>query len=801
MKISLNWLRELVELPVGCDLEALALALTGQGLEVEGSEPKGRELLGVLVAEVLEVKPHPNANKLRIVRVRAGAREESVVCGAPNVPPPGGRVCWGPPGGRLPGGHTLDAREIRGVLSPGMICSEVEMGLGEQADGILILPPAAQPGSDVAQYLGVVDDVLEVNVTPNRPDALSHLGLARELAAHFGTRLRPVEVGAVPERAGGASVEVRIEDPVACPRYTASIVTGLVVGPSPITMRLRLQYCGIRAISNLVDVTNYVLLEMGQPLHAFDSDRLAGAIVVRRARAGEVLTTLDGQNRALRLEDIVITDGNGPVALAGVMGGHSSEVSGSTKNVLLEAATFEPRSIRRTSRRLGLVSEASYRFERGVDANSIPAAARRAAVLLAQLGGGSLVKDMVDRYPRPSLPAKVKLRTSHLQRVTGVDYPASFARDQLERLGIACDMTSDGLVATVPTFRPDLTIEEDLIEEILRMGEYGRPVCQERVRSNATSQANPEVAADRARALLASAGLHEIVSWAFVPRNALAAVSGDGADRGLADGIGLQNPISADYEVMRTTLLPGLADALGRNLARGATEASLFEVGPVVRRAAQAGAAPVEKVHAAGLLTGPRSDWLKPGEPMDFYDLKRVVEDLLRGFGVEGAQYRAPATVPYLHPGISAVVATSAGGELGCLGELHPAIGRRLGIEQRALYFELAVEPLASAAAPLRVEAPPRFPAATRDVSFWSDVSVSAQAQRAAFLSANEPLLRELAVLEDFRDPKHVASGKKGMLWRMTYRAGDRTLTDAEADAAHARVVGALAGAFRIEIR
>ena len=801
MKISLNWVRELVELPAGADLEAASRALTDQGLEVEGSEAKGRDLAGVLVAEVLDVKPHPNANKLRIVRVRAGQREESVVCGAPNVPPPGHRVCWAPPGARLPGGHTLEGREIRGVFSPGMICSEPEMGLGEQADGILILPPDAESGAEVARYLGVVDDVLEVNVTPNRPDALSHLGIARELAAHFGTGLRPIDLSTGSEQTGGIVMDVRIDDPVACPRYTASFVAGLTVAPSPIAMRLRLQYCGIRAISNLVDVTNYVLLETGHPLHAFDFDKLAGPIVVRRARAGDKMATLDGVERTLLADDVVITDSNGPVALAGVMGGQSSEVSATTKNVLLEAATFDPRSIRRTSRRLGLVSEASYRFERGVDANSIPLAAQRAAALLAKLGGGSVVAGLVDRFPRPSLPTQVKLRTARLQRVTGVDYPVTFARDQLSRLGFACELVPDGLVATIPTFRPDLRIEEDLIEEILRMGEYGKPAHRERIRSNATAQANPEAPADRARALLASAGLHEIVTWAFVPRNALAAVSGDGAEKTLADGIALQNPISADYEVMRTTLLTGLADALTRNLARGVSDAWLFEVGRVVRRPAQAGQAPIEREHVAGLITGRRAEWLKPGEPVDFYDLKRVVEDLLRGFGLPDPEYRVPAGVSFLHPGVSAQIASRAGAEVGCLGELHPTIARRLGIEPRAFYFELALAPLAAGTASLRALAPPRFPSVTRDVSFWIDTALSAEMQRAGFLSANEPLLRDLTVLEDFRDPKYVPAGKKGMLWTMTYRAADHTLTLPEADTAHARVVKALTDQFDIEIR
>ncbi len=375
--------------------------MTGQGLEVEGIDAKGRELSGVVVAEVLDIRPHPKADKLRIVRVRAGSREEDVVCGAPNVPPPGNRVCWAQPGARLPGGKTLEAREVRGVMSPGMLCSEPEMGLGEQGDGILILSPSSEPGDDLAISIGAVDDVLEVNVTPNRADALSHMGIARDLAAHFGARVRLPAIDSVPESDSGPTMAVEIADAQGCPRYLARFLTGLTVAPSPIAMRLRLAYCGMRPISNLVDATNYVLLETGHPLHAFDFDKLQGRIVVRRAGQGECMETLDGQKRDLLPEDLLITDARGPVAIAGVMGGATSEVSDSTRQVLLEAATFDPRSIRRTAKRLGIPSEASYRFERGVDANGIPFASLRAVSLMAKLGGGSLVRTAVDQFPRP----------------------------------------------------------------------------------------------------------------------------------------------------------------------------------------------------------------------------------------------------------------------------------------------------------------------------------------------------------------------------------------------------------------
>ena len=810
MKISLNWLRELVDLPAGVDTERIAAALTNQGLEVEGIERKGRELSGVVVAEVLGIRPHPKADKLRIVRVSAGAREEEVVCGAPNVPPPGNRVCWAQPGAKLPGGKMLEAREVRGVLSPGMLCSEPEMGLGEQGDGILILSPSVPSGHDVATLVGAVDDILEINVTPNRGDALSHLGVARELAAHFGTKVRLPAIDQIPELADGPGIDVEIADAGGCPRYMARTICGLAVGPSPITMRLRLSYCGMRPISNLVDVTNYVLLETGHPLHAFDRDKLEGNILVRRATAGEGMQTLDGQQRALVAEDLLITDGRGPVAIAGVMGGATSEVSSGTTSVLLEAATFDPRSIRKTAKRLGIPSEASYRYERGVDANGIAYASARAAALMAKLGGGSIVSKVVDKFPQPPVAKKVLLSLARLRRVSGSDYALDFVREQLTRLGMECAASADGLSVTVPTYRTDISIAEDLVEEILRMGEFSKPARKERIATNATEMQSPEAPADRARLLLAGAGLSEIVTWAFVPKAALATISVDGKDAEIGNGIVVRNPISADYEVMRTSLLPGLADALKRNLARGQASASLFEVGPIVRRPSNAAKAPhtphmpIERQHAAGILAGHQAGWLKPGEPLDFYDLKRVVEILLRGFGIASAAFEPTAAAPYFHPGISAQVRSQEGLALGALGELHPAIAAKLGLDPndiKAFFFELEVAALAASPATLRAAAPPRFPAVTRDVSFWIDIATTAADQRAAFLSAAEPLLCDVAVLEDFRDPKYTPAGKKGVLWSMTYLAADRTLTDADADEAHRRVVSVLSSRFPIQIR
>ncbi len=679
------------------------------------------------------------------------------------------------------------------MLSPGMLCSEVEMGLGDTAEGIMTLSPSARPGDDVAGLIGAVDDIFEVNVTPNRPDALSHLGIARELAARYRTSLHLPVVDRMPEEEGMPALEVEIEDTHGCPRYLARFLTGLVVGPSPIAMRLRLTYCGMRTISNLVDVTNYVLLETGHPLHAFDLDRLTGNIVVRRARQGERLVTLDGQQRELVPSDLLICDSRGPVAIAGVMGGLDTEVSAKTSRVVIETATFDPPSIRRSAKRLALPSEASYRFERGVDAQGIPYASLRAGSLMAKLGGGKLMHATVDRGSPSPVETVVRLPLARLHRLTGHDYSLAFAADQLSRLAFTCAIVDEALQVTVPTFRPDVTIPEDLVEEILRLGEYGKPAHKERIATNRTSLDNPEETSDRVRALLAASGLSEIVTWAFVAKPTLSAING--SDN--SEGVVVRNPISADYEVMRTSLLPGLADALRRNLARGMPDAWLFEVGTVVR---QGTTAPIETIYAAGILAGRRDGWLKPGEPIDFFDLKGVVEGLLSGLGFTEVSFAPPATLAFLHPGVSARAQSQDGRLLGQLGELHPAVGRKLGIEATAYYFELEMAALSSPQ-PLRCSAPPKHPAINRDVSFWIDVSVSAAAQRAAFMAAAEPLLCELAVLEDYRDPEVTPVGKKGQLWTMTYRAPDRTLTDAQADQAHARVVLALRSTFTVQIR
>ena len=801
MKVSFNWLRELVELKPGVTADSVAQQLTLVGLEVESIERRGRDVSGVVIAEVRGSRPHPGSDKLTLVRVVAGGAEQEeteVVCGAKNVPGPGGKVAWAPPGATLPGGRKLEKKDVRGVSSPGMLCSEVELGISEASDGILILSPEAPVGAELARWIGLLDEVLEVNVTPNRPDALSHVGIAREVAALFSAPWRMPAPDAVPEIAlpAGRGVDVQIRDAAGCPRYNARIITGLRVGQSPLAMRVRLAACGMRAISNLVDVTNYVMLETGHPLHAFDLDKLKGDVQIRRANKGERMTTLDGVDRALQEGDVVIADDSGGIALAGVMGGADSEISASTTAVLLETATFDPRSIRRTAKRLGLHSEASHRFERGVDAEGVPHASRRAAAMLARAGGGAVAGEGIDRYPQQQEVRRVSLSAGGLSRLAGFDIPLAQAADKLAANGVASTPDGDDrLNATIPSFRPDLSIEQDLVEEVMRLVGYDKAPAR-LPRSSGAPAPSPQAFADRARDLLAALGLSEIVSWGFVPRAWLAPLCAP-----LSDGIVVKNPISADYELMRTSLLPALLDAARRNVARGVGDVGLFEVGPVVWRAADAKEAPQEPFYAAAILTGRRPDWLKPGAPVDFFDAKHVAVELLRGLGIGSPRF-APLRDGPLHPGAGAAIFVD-GSEtrVGLCGEVHPRIAKALGLEQRAVCVEVLLNAVEGRRQAVRSVPPPRFPAVTRDISFWIDVAESADEQRARMVAAAGPLLRDLGVLEDYRDPKYAPAGKKGMLWSLTYRADDRTLTDAEVDAAHARVVGALKASPSVVIR
>ena len=815
MKALWSWLLEMVDLPKAASVEDGVRALTGGGLEVEGVTDLGAGFSGVVVAQVVAKRPHPQSTKLTLVDVITSkdGPATQVVCGAPNVPEPGRKVLWAPPGAVLPGGMTLGVKPVKGIDSPGMLCAEDELGVGDDEAGIVVLAeddPTAL-GAPAQRALGVDDWVLDVNVPANRGDCLGHEGLARELAALLGGRLVVQDLSAdlaelASELRTAELVELAIADHAACPRYVARVVDGVTVGPSPRRFAQRLRSVGVRPISNLVDVTNYVLFELGQPLHAFDWHRLAAPprIGVRAAADGERLVTLDGQDRALVAADLVITDGSGPVALAGVMGGRSTEVTTATSRVLLESASFAPRSIRRTARRLGLLSEASQRFERGVDPALAARAAARAAVLLARLGGGRIATGEVDHDQRPPARPAVPLRLARAQALTGTAISSAACEDALARLG--CTAVADGderWLVTPPSARADLTREVDLIEDVLRVVGYDA-VPTTLPPLSAPPRPFTAGVADRARRALAAAGLTEAITFGFQHPQRIAAL-GLAADDRRAQPIAVRNPMSIDQGVMRTSLVPNLLGAIARNASFGLPDVALFEVGSVFLRAAgqaatgEPTALADEPIHACVVLTGSRPRRFGPAEAWDVFDAKGFALALARALGVTDVVVTATTAVPYLHPGVAATL-TIGDRVVGCVGELHPDVRARFGVDAPVFVAELELAAFAPPG-PAQMRAVPRFPASSRDVSLLLPDAVPAAEVERVIAGASEPLLERVALAEEYRDAAKLGAGTKSQLWSITYRAADRTLTDAEIERAHEAIVARLTQALPAQRR
>jgi phenylalanyl-tRNA synthetase beta chain len=812
MKILWSWLLELVDLDTMPTAEEGARALTAAGLEVEGLTHLGAGFSGVVVAEVVDKRPHPKAEKLTLVDVitQRGGAATQVVCGAPNVPAPGRRVLWAPPGATLPGGMTLAVKAVKGVESPGMLCSETELAIGDDDDGIIVLDD--QDGSvlgDAAQKALFVDDwLLEVNAPANRGDALGHLGIARELAALLGGRLVPpparlddlIDPGSLD---AAALATIAIHDPAGCPRYVARVIDGLAIGPSPRRIRQRLRGVGVRPISNLVDATNYAMFELGQPLHAFDWGHVAGArIEVRRARDGEQVTTLDKVERTLVGSDLLICDGARPVALAGVMGGLDSEVTDATTRVLLESASFDATTVRRTARRLGLHSEASLRFGRGVDPELAELASRRTAELLARLGGGRIARGAVDAYPRKRTPTTIPVRWRRMASITGVALAPADATRALSRLGFEITPTETGADVVPPSARADVTREIDVIEEVLRVVGYDRvpstlPRLVEAPRH--TVDARP----DRARRALAAAGMAEAITFGFQAPARIAALRLPDDDL-RARPVPLVNPMSVDQAVMRTSLYPNLIAAVARNRSFGVNDIALFEVGSVfLRQAGQPATGPIteladEPVHACGVLAGTRPAWLGPAQSWDFFDAKGIALALcaaLVGGDVAARVTVTPARdIPYLHPGVAARIHGPDGAVWGEVGELHPETRLALGVDVPVFAFDLDLRALPAAAIP-QMRPIPRYPASSRDVSLLVAEATPAATIRGQIEAARDPLVESVRLIEDYRDPK-LPAGQKSMLWSITYRAPDRTLTDSEVEAAHEALVARLVAAL-----
>ncbi|TLM99054.1 MAG: phenylalanine--tRNA ligase subunit beta, partial [Actinobacteria bacterium] len=660
MKVSLKWLSDLVTVELSPKEFADKLDMTGTA--VEAVTVAGEALDGVVVGQIAEKVKHPEADKLWVTTVDVGdGTPRQIVCGAQNFEA-GDKVPVALVGAVLPGGFEIKKAKLRGVVSEGMNCSARELGLGEDHEGLMILPADAPVGMAFSAYHGTADTVLELEVTPNRPDCLSVAGFAREVGAVLG--VPATWPASTPEESGVPASEVcsvQIADGDLCPRYAARIIRGVKIGPSPQWLADRVGAAGARSINNVVDITNYVMFELGQPLHAFDLNTLAtdatgrAAITVRTATAGERLTTLDGIERELRMDTLLICDPSGPVALAGVMGGETTEVSDATVDILLESACFDSASISRTSRSLGLVSEASMRFERTVDRTGCVAAVDRAAQLMAELAGGTVAPGVVDAYPHPHAPCALTLRTARLAQVLGVDIATDEAAGILERLGCGVEAHPDRIEVAVPSFRPDLEREIDLVEEVLRV--WGMERVEATLpagRGRAGGLTREQQWRERAGATLRAAGLNETMTYAFAdPADPERSAMPFAADELPVE---LLNPMSSEQSQLRRSILPGLLRSASYNQRRGVSDIHLYEIGSVYWTGAGR-KQPKERMMVAGLLAGawhPQS-WNAPAVALDFFDGKGVVEALAREFAVERFKVR-PADLPWLQPGRAAEI-------------------------------------------------------------------------------------------------------------------------------------------------
>ncbi len=810
MRIPLSWLAEYVDLS-GIAPTDVAARLTFSGTEVEGIETIGASCPGVVAADVRAIAKHPNADRLRLVRVFDGTAEMEVVCGASNFEA-GARVALARLGVTLPNGLTIAATKIRGVSSSAMLCAADELGVSDDHSGLLLLPPDTAPGTPLAEVLGLPETVLVVEVTPNRPDCLSLIGIARELAALCGRNVRRPELEFAAAGAPiGERVRVSVEDPARCPRYTARLLDGARSAPSPLWMQRRLRAAGVRPISNLVDVTNYVMLECGQPLHAFDLRMLKESrIVVRRAAAGESLRTLDATAHALTPEMLVIADGAHPVALAGIMGGAESGIADDTTTVLIESACFEPTGIRATVKAVGLASESSYRFERGVDIGNCEWASRRAAQLMAQLSGATVAPGVLDCYPVPPAPRPVAMRWERAQALLGIPLESREMMAIFKALELpVAGATDAGCTVAVPSFRVDLEQEVDLIEEVARVHGLDKiPAPAPVARLVPGADDRPSRSREQLRARLAGLGLDEAMNYSFVSERLLGLCQvGDPATR-----VKLPNPISADHTILRDSLLPQMIETLGRNKARQVTAAALFEIGRVFSRGT-GGVYQEEERLAIGLLGPVGRGGIVSRAPVTaeevFGALKGVVEAIWSAQRLpvrEIAGMRRPAVDwigcdgPLFEAG-QALTILLDGQPVGRLGVVSRAVRAEWRMTEPIAVLEMAVAPLLAHALDVPAARPlPAYPPVARDLAFVVADAVRHEDVVATLLQAAPKELVDIRLFDVFRGDA-IGAGRKSMAYALTYRAAHKTLTDEETNRMHESVMQAVSKGLHAEIR
>jgi phenylalanyl-tRNA synthetase beta chain len=790
MRVSLRWLKDYVD--VEMPPEELAERLTMAGLEVDAVEEVTPGFSNVVVAKILEITPHPNSDKLSLCRVTAGDRIISVVCGAPNIQV-GQVVPLAQVGATIPGGYVIKNSRLRGEPSEGMLCSEEELGIGDDATGIMILPDTLPLGEDVAEALDLKDVVFDIGITPNRADCLSIIGVAREVAALTGKKIRyPHILCAESDEDIADHTSVQILSPHLCNRYTARMITDVTVRPSPAWMRLRLEAVGLRAINNIVDVTNFVMMELGQPLHAFDFRYLEeGRIVVRGSDEGESFVSLDGKSRSLSGDTLMICDGVKPVAIAGIMGGLNSEVVDDTDTVLLESAYFNPSSIRRSSRKLGMSTDAAYRFERGIDPEGVIRALDRAAQLIAELSGGTVYRNHIDEYPeKVAVAGAITLRTAQVNTMLG----AKIGDDEICRIleSLEIDVTAAGegvFTVTPPSFRVDIWREIDLIEEIARLYGYEKiPVTIPVVSEGADREDRKAVLIDRVRNILNGNGYSEVINYSFTTPES-AEVLGFGDDDRRRRFVRIKNPLTEDSSVMRTGLVYGLLDTVKRNVNAGNFNLKFFEIGKAFIGEGK-GELPREEELIAAVAMGLRYEesWHFKEDRVDFYDLKGCLETMFRSLRIDNVRFESSIGEPFLHPGRSCGIV--AGNErIGVVGEIHPDVMKRMDVKSRPVVFEMDLTSLVDRySSEVVYREIPRVPSSSRDVAFLVDEDLEGARLIASALEKSEELLESIEIFDVYCGAG-VPEGKKSVALRFTYRSPGRTLTDDEVNDIHGRIV------------
>ncbi|KPJ99104.1 MAG: hypothetical protein AMJ60_06100 [Desulfobacterales bacterium SG8_35] len=808
MKFTLNWLKEYID--VDLPVEVLADKLTMLGLEVDNVTGLFQGLDAIKVAKIVNVRPHPDADRLTLCDVTLGAEEFQVVCGAPNARS-GLLTAIALPGVTLPSGMKVKKAAIRNQESSGMLCSEKDLGLSEDHSGIMELPETARAGQSLPDALSLHDTLIEVDLTPNRPDCTSVIGIAREIAGFTNQKLKQPVQNELPELTGeGVPFSVEVLDPEDCPRYGARLLKNITISTSPWWLRKRLLSVGLRPINNVVDITNLVMLEYGQPLHAFDFHRLGGEkIIVRRARAGEEIITLDGEKRQLDQEMLLICDAEKPVAVAGVMGGENSEVVDSTRDILLESACFNPLSIRRTARQLNLGTEASYRFERGVDPEIAPRAMERAVQLLVEIAGAEIVANGYDCVAGIKPRETIRLRISRTNDLLGLQLDAGEVRRCLESIELAVSLADeDTLLVTPPSFRIDLDREVDLIEEVARLQGYNEiPTTMPTVPMSFPEQQQGLELRQKLAAMLVSQGFFEAINYSFVDENYFDRLQLQD-ENPLRNVVELLNPLSEEQKIMRTMMLPGLLQNIARNTSRQSNDIRLFEIGKVFHPIADA-PLPRENMRIVGVVSGrrhPGSSLLHFGTtPIDVYDCKGIVEALLQEMRIakhlrEECKHEGEAVPSYIRPD-SFIVYRAEERLLGCLGEIDAAVLKSFGVKQSVFFFDLDLDQItALESEPKSFKPLPKFPSVNWDIALIVPESVAAGELLTAIDNAGEELVEAAEIFDVYRGDA-IDAGHKSVAISLTYRSVEQTLDDKAVNKVHQRLIKMLEEGFQGKLR